>query len=66
MSTHEKIKLWAKSLTKRQTRRLLVQLIDIGIEEENIGFDYIAPYWKSTGEPLIKGMGIFKEEEIKT
>ena len=56
-ANRSKIVEWTKTLTKLQMRNLLVELVDFARDAEEVSFwdDTLAPYWSSTGEPLVKG-----------
>ena len=55
---------WAKKLTKKQLRDLVVALVERGIVADDIHFwdDAAAPYWESCGEPLVDGQKCYFDD----
>ena len=60
----ERLEEWAEKLTAESMKELIVELIIDGIINESIGFfdDTVSPYYRETGEPLVKGQIIYNDD----
>lgn len=63
-ATREQIEKWADALTEEEAKAALAQLVDneLGC---SIHFwdDSPAPYWETTGEPIVPGQTTFPDED---
>ena len=53
---------WAKKLTAKQMREVLIELIEFAETSEMVSINDVAPYWSNSGEPLVDGQKIWNDE----
>jgi hypothetical protein len=58
----ERIEKWSSELTAEQMRPLLVELVEFAMEAEMVSVGDLAPYWETTGDPLIDGQQTFADD----
>jgi hypothetical protein len=65
VTQEERIKAWAGKLTARQARTALAELVERCCETEELRFweGCLAPFWETTGDPLVEGQRTWPEDD---
>lgn len=61
----KRIEAWARKLTAKQAKTALAELVERCCEIEEICFypHNLAPYWETTGDPLVEGQQAWPEDD---